>query len=130
MYDDEEGKWQSRIEALWVTVNDREKQTGSRTFALFNNVAEITTRGFNRIFGSRLFSFQSVGVSTAYALAALFLGLALIMFVILFRLASLKVSPPQNFVGATSLLGFFPWPLVSFACYWRSCHPYCHHAGP
>src|ERR1035441_9118325 len=115
MYDDEEGKWQSRIETLWVAVNDREKLTGSRTSALFNKVAGITTGGFNRILGSRLFSFQSVGVSTGFALAALFLGVALIMFAILFRLARLRVSAPENFSGAASLIGYLCLA-VGFIC--------------
>jgi len=107
MYEDEEGKWQSRIETLWVAVNDREKLTGSRTFALFNKVAGVTTRGFNRVFGDRLFSFQSVGVSTSYALAALALGFTFIMFWIMFRSARLMHPLPQNDVGAMSLLGHF-----------------------
>jgi hypothetical protein len=107
MYEDEEGKWQSRIETLWVAVNDREKLTGNRTSALFNKVAGVTTRGFNRVFGSRLFSFQSVGVSTGYALAALFLSVSLIMFAILLQSARLRVSLPHHFVSATSLIGYF-----------------------
>lgn len=115
MYEDEEGKWQSRIEMLWVAVNDREKLTGRRTSALFNKVAGVTTRGFNRVFGSRLFSFQSVGVSTGYAIAALFLTLAFIMFAILFRSARLRVSLPQDFVNASSLIGYFGL-VVGFIC--------------
>jgi hypothetical protein len=106
MYEDEEGKWQSRIETLWVAVNDREKLTGSRTSALFNKVAGVTTRGFNRVFGRRLFSFQSVGVSTCYSLAALFFGVSLIMFAILLQSCHLRVSLPPGFASATSLIGY------------------------
>jgi hypothetical protein len=106
MYKDEEGKWQSRIEALWVTVNDREKQTGSRTSALFNKVAGVTTRGFNRVLGIRLFSFQSIGVSTSYALAAAFLGVALILFAIWFQLTRLMHPLPQKDVGAALVVSF------------------------
>jgi len=75
MYEDEEGKWQNRIEKLWVAINDREKLAGgSQASAFFNKVADVATRGFNRVLGRRLFSFQLIGVSTSYSYAALFLG--------------------------------------------------------
>jgi hypothetical protein len=75
MYEDEEGKWQNRIEKLWVAINDREKLGGgSQASAFFNKVADVATRGFNRALGRRLFSVQLVGVSTSYSYAALFLG--------------------------------------------------------
>lgn len=83
MYEDEEGKWQNRIEELWVAINDREKLAGgSQASAFFNRIANVATRGFNRVLGRKLFSLQLVGVSTSYSFAALFLGMGfLIVFV-------------------------------------------------
>jgi len=65
MYEDEQGKWQSRIEALWITVNDQEKVAGSRASALFDRVAAVVTGAFDRVFGSKLISIQLLGVSTS-----------------------------------------------------------------
>lgn len=73
MYEDEEGKWQNRIEKVWVAINDREKQSGTRASALFSKVATIVTRAFNCIFGGRLFSARFVGTSISCSFAALFL---------------------------------------------------------
>src|SRR5258708_14664775 len=73
MYEDEEGKWQNRIDKLWVAIDDRAKLTGSKTSALFNKVAAVVTRAFDGIFGRKLLSFQFIGVSSCYSLAGLWL---------------------------------------------------------
>ncbi len=82
MFEDEEGRWQNRIEKLWVTIDDR--SSGSRTATFFGKVASIVTRGFDRIFGQKLLSFQFVGVSTCCSLAVLTL-FAFLIFVALQR---------------------------------------------
>ncbi|HEV2946371.1 MAG TPA: hypothetical protein VGX70_03275, partial [Gemmataceae bacterium] len=75
MYEDEEGRWQNRIEELWVAINDKERLTGgSQASAFFNKVADVATKAFNRLLGRRLLSFQLVGASTSYSFAALFSG--------------------------------------------------------
>src|SRR6266849_3677624 len=79
MYEDEEGKWQNRIEKLWVTINDRAKFTVGKTSALFNKVSIVVSRTFDRIFGPKLISLRAVGVSTSYSLA----GLSLLGFFLL-----------------------------------------------
>src|SRR4051794_22204896 len=73
MYEDEEGKWQNRIEQLWIGINDLERTMGSRTAAIFNRVAAIVTRTIDRVVGKKLLSFQLIGVSTCFSFAALFL---------------------------------------------------------
>src|SRR5271169_480300 len=80
MCDTEEGGWQSRTEKLWVDIDDRARLSGTKTVALFNAVAGVVTRGFNRVLGRKLLSFQLVGVSSSYSFAGLFLffGCALI----------------------------------------------------
>lgn len=80
MFEDQEGRWQNRIENLWIAVNDREQLSGGKTSALFNAVAGVVTRVLNRIFGRKLVSFQFVGVSLSYSVAAMcfFVGLCLV----------------------------------------------------
>jgi hypothetical protein len=82
MYEDEEGKWQDRIEKLWVAIDDRKNSTGRRTSLLFNKIAIAVTRGFNRVFGRRLLSIQSVGVSTCYSFAGMFLLVTLLLMIV------------------------------------------------
>jgi hypothetical protein len=103
MYEDEEGRWQSRVERLWVAIYDREKLTGSKTAALFDKVAAVTTRGFNRVFGPKVFSFQFVGVSTCYSYAGLFLGLFLTL-AIIFRRSRLLAPLPDYLANSLSLI--------------------------
>jgi hypothetical protein len=83
MYEDEEGRWQNRIEKLWVAIDDRARVTGSKTSAFFNSVAAVVTRIFDRMFGPRLLSFRFVGVSSCYSFAGLFL-LGLLVLIIMF----------------------------------------------
>jgi hypothetical protein len=73
MCDSVEGEWQSRIEKFWVDVDDRARLSGTKTVALFNAVARVVTRGFNRVFGRKVLSFQLVGVSSSYSFAGMFL---------------------------------------------------------
>lgn len=69
MYEDEEGRWQNRIDELWVSIDDRAKTAGSKAIAFFNKVAEVVTAGLDRLFGDRLFSVRSIGASTSYSFA-------------------------------------------------------------
>jgi len=78
MYEDEEGKWQNRIEDLWIAADDRSRLVGSKSVALCNNIARIVTKGLNRVFGNRLLSLRSVGASTSYSFSTI---LILVFFV-------------------------------------------------
>jgi hypothetical protein len=69
LYPDQEGRLQNRIEDVWVSVNDRAKVTGRLSIALFNRVAAIVERLFNRIFGARRFSYRLVSLSMNLSLA-------------------------------------------------------------
>src|SRR6267154_2546999 len=75
MYEDEQGKLQNRVEQLWIAVNDRKRVTGEAAPALFNKVAEMVKRVFDQILGQKLVSFQLIGVSVCFALAALCLSI-------------------------------------------------------
>jgi hypothetical protein len=72
-YEDEEGAIQDKIENLWVSIRDRQEQSGERVAALFQKIAEILDEFFNRVFGKSLISFQAVCVTMCYSLAGLYL---------------------------------------------------------
>ena len=76
MYEDEQGDLQNRVERLWVAINDKKKLSGGNASAIFNKVASVVQRVFDRIYGKSLISAQLVGVSVCYALAGLCLGVA------------------------------------------------------
>ena len=79
MYEGESGKWQSRIEELWVTISDRSILIKSRTAAFFNAVSSKDLFFLDCLYGKRLFSVRMVGMSTTLSLAAtlLFSGIVL-----------------------------------------------------
>jgi hypothetical protein len=114
MYEDEEGRWQSRIESLWIAVNDRERLTGSKSLVLFDRIAVVVTAAFNRIFGRKLFSLQLLGASTSYSFAAVFLGMFLIV-AVLFRDARMTSPLPGNLSHTMFIVkvGCF---VIGFAC--------------
>jgi hypothetical protein len=104
MYEDQQGKWQNRIEELWVAIHDMEKMSGSMTSAFFNKVSVVVTRAFDRIFGSKLFSFRALGVSTSYSLAGSFLS-GFVAFTILLLLNNRLDDPlPEGLVKHWSLV--------------------------
>jgi hypothetical protein len=74
MYEDDEGRWQNRIDKLWVTVDDKARLTGSKTSAFFSQIAAVVSQAFNRVLGRRLFSLRFVGTSTCYSFAGVFLS--------------------------------------------------------
>ena len=45
MYEDEQRKWQNRIDLLWAKIDDRAKLTGSKTSAFFNQVSIVVPKG-------------------------------------------------------------------------------------
>jgi hypothetical protein len=106
MYEDEEGRWQNRIEELWVAIDDRARLRGSRTSAFFNKVAGLVTRGFNRVFGRRLFSFQLIGVSSAYSFAGMFLYLPILLTIVL-QPRNLVAPVPGQLLSAVQLIEYF-----------------------
>jgi len=80
LYEDQEGEWQNRLDAFWVSINDRAKITERTSTALFNRIAEVLRSAFDRIFGHKLFSFQSfrisllLSVSIGFAVVLVILG--------------------------------------------------------
>ena len=78
MREDEEGRWQNRLEQ-WREAIGRRKETALSTFTAFmGGVAELTSHVFDLLFGKKLFSLRGVGVSICYSLASLLLCMELL----------------------------------------------------
>jgi hypothetical protein len=110
LHEDLEGKLQNRVEELWIKIDDRARITGNRAAALFNKVASVVTRTFDRILGQKLVSVQMVGVSSSYAFPGLFLTLGFIFKFLLYRLRGLPAqptNPPANMDSNLSLVTMF-----------------------
>jgi hypothetical protein len=104
MYEDAEGKLQNRIEQLWIAVNDRKRITGSTASALFNKIASVVTRTFDRVFGHKLLSLQLIGVSVCYALAGLFLFISLFFLWIQIQLGKTTTTLPPEVTQSLPLV--------------------------
>jgi FtsH-binding integral membrane protein len=78
LYKSEQGKLQSKLEDLWIRIDDLQKQALSRQTAFMGVVAETLTARFDRNFGKKLISLQSLIVSVCHAVATLILGIILL----------------------------------------------------
>ena len=108
MYEDEEGRWQNVIESLWIAVNDKSKVTGSKTNALFNQIATAVTWVFDRIFGRKLFSVRFITISASYSFAGVFLAAFLVL-----RLYFIPL-PSELSKNLPTLLMFAQWTGLTF----------------
>src|SRR5258707_1142858 len=63
LYEDEEGRFQNKVEEWWIALSDKQKASRSRIAAFMQEVARLTGSGFDRLFGQRLFSLRVVPVS-------------------------------------------------------------------
>src|SRR5579863_4989156 len=77
LYEDEEGKFQNKIEEWWISLSDRQKASRSRVAAFMQAVARLTGIGFDRLFGQRLFSLRVIPVSVFLSFASFFLFIVL-----------------------------------------------------
>jgi hypothetical protein len=103
MYEDEEGKWQNRIDELWVAIDDRARITGRKTVALLNKMSDVVTAGLDRVFGQRLLSFRSLGASTSYSFAT---ACVINVIVILHDVVTQESTNSVGFLYATCVILF------------------------
>ncbi len=76
MRESTEGVWVNRIEEFWIEVDDRKKSIGESTKILFRKIADKVSRAFNRVFGPKLISVRTIGMSGSLSFASFFLILA------------------------------------------------------
>jgi hypothetical protein len=78
LYKQEEGELENRIEQWWQKIRDLHAHAVSRETAFLKVVADITSKGFTKLFGERLFGPKAIAASMCYSQAA-FLLLASIL---------------------------------------------------
>ena len=71
--EDEEGRIQSRLELLWIRIDDARKYSLPRHTAVVRVITAFISSGFDRLFGTKLFSKRAVGTSICYVIASIFL---------------------------------------------------------
>jgi hypothetical protein len=81
LYEEQERELDKQVQNLlsewWVKIDDAKDYTLSVHTAFMQEVARLTTAGFDRLFGNRIISLQSVGVSGWYSIASIFLAVSL-----------------------------------------------------
>lgn len=65
LHEDEQGKLQSRLEALWIRIHDRQLAATSRHTAFLTTSADFLSHGFDIALGPKLFSMRSIAVTFA-----------------------------------------------------------------
>jgi hypothetical protein len=73
LYEDEEGKFQNKVDEWWIKLSDKQRLSRSRVAAFMQGIAQLTGRGFDRLLGRRLFSVRVVPVSIYLSFASFFL---------------------------------------------------------
>ena len=73
LYEDEEGRFQNRVEEWWIRLSDIQTASRSKVAAFMQEVARLTGAGFDRLFGRRLFSIRIIPVSVYLSIASVFL---------------------------------------------------------
>lgn len=98
--EDEENRFQNSIEQWWIRLDDAQIASRSRVASFMQGVASLTERGFNRLFGPRLFSLRVIPVSIYLSLASCFL-----LFVIVWPW--MKYSGPATRHAAFLIFAYF-----------------------
>src|SRR5882724_2234547 len=69
LYPGEDGKIQSKLEDFWVHVDDTQHRALSRATRFMTAIARFETRVLDSVFGSKLISWRSIGVSVCFSLS-------------------------------------------------------------
>src|SRR5260370_22039767 len=118
LHENEEGQLQSRLERLWVAVDDLSKAALSRQAAFLQQVSAMANSALNKLFGIKLFSIgaMSASLSLSVGCVSLFLtyvsekarNLGLPHFELLFLIAGL----------VSFLVGLSPIPFLYLGLLW------------
>jgi hypothetical protein len=104
-------KFQNRVEAWWIRVDESKTLTLAWSTSFVRGIARLTGHCFDRVFTTRLFSMRIVGISFLLSIASLFLtGLFITTFMHSIPTPSSKLSTVANFLrfGVLAL-----WPAIS-----------------
>lgn len=70
LYQTEQGELQSRLQDMWIIIDDLQKKALSRHVAFVNVMASMVTSLSERVFGRKLISLQSLTVTICYAVVS------------------------------------------------------------
>jgi hypothetical protein len=76
LYEDQEGKYQNRLEELWVQIDDLSRTALSRHTAFLKKNIGFFAWGLDYLFGKKLFSVRAVTITLAYSVGSFFLMLS------------------------------------------------------
>jgi len=65
-----EGVWTNRLEEFWIRVDERRLTAAEKTKVLLGRLADIVTEAFDRVFGPRLISTRTIGISGSLSFAS------------------------------------------------------------
>jgi hypothetical protein len=77
MKEEQEGRWENRLEAWLHRVSSHAKTSYAKVSALMRAVSDQAEKITEKLFGHRLFSLRAFGVSLCYGIASLFLTVLL-----------------------------------------------------
>jgi hypothetical protein len=73
LYEDEAGRYQNRLEQLWIQIDDVSHTALARHTAFLKKTIGLLRFGLDSLFGKRLISVRSVAVTLAYSVGSSFL---------------------------------------------------------
>lgn len=73
LYETQEGRLNSKLEALWITLDDRAIRSRRQSPSYAGKVAQASLRILNRLVGDSVISPKFVGVSSSLSLCAVFI---------------------------------------------------------
>jgi hypothetical protein len=79
VYEDEEGRFQNKVEEWWIKLSDKQRASRSKIAAFMQGVAQLTGSGFDRLFGQHLLSLRVIPVSIYLSFASCFLLILLVV---------------------------------------------------
>lgn len=94
LYEDEQGKLQNKLEDWWIRIEDTQRTMLSRHTNLMRYLAGVMTSVIDRLFGARLLSIQSVGVSICYSYASVIF--VSILYILLVKFVGVKYLDIEN----------------------------------
>jgi hypothetical protein len=79
VYEKTQGRIQSRIEDLWIKIDDYEQYALFKHTGFMQTVAGIMSRALDRVFGTKLCSLRALIISVCYGFAAFFFAVILLL---------------------------------------------------
>jgi hypothetical protein len=97
LYEDREKIIQNKLEDLWIKIDDAQSQMLSKHTVFLKAIADLMTRGFDYIFGRKLVSFRSVGVTLCFSNAWISIG-TVVANIVLYKLDPIFRAQTSNLI--------------------------------